>query len=152
MEEQETNLYETKTSLISCENVVEYLWTKATKTCLPFKPENAKSIEAESIFSDVISGNIIKRDYVISNEDIKRVGLKKEEEYEVDTVNFKNFDENKQMISEGTLLVIYKSEKRFYTVFLLKEEDDRKELTLLIKSFQKKKMFQSYTTETNEFF
>lgn len=143
----EDNNYETKTNLLSCEDVVAYLWNKCDKISSPFKPEGAKTIETSVVYADIKTGELIKRDYVMLGTDARHMGLRNETEYEVDTVSFQTKNEEGEVISDGTLLVIYKSTEKYYGIFLLEEKEGVKNLKLLVKCTQKKKMFQSFPTE-----
>lgn len=148
MEETGNMTYETHTNLLSCEDVVSYLWNKCNKRSTPFKPEGAVSFEDKVTFTDQKDGDVIKKMFSISHDDWKLIKLKKEKEYDVDNMEFKTFDENKKMLSEGNLLVIYLPIEKVYYVFLHNEN----EVKLLIKCIQKKKLFESFPTETLSFF
>ncbi len=144
--------YETKTNLLSCQDVVAYLWSKCDKLSFPFKPEGSKSIETEVTYSDVSDGETLKEHYSLTGEDVKHLALKNHEEYDIDIVTFKTKNENGEVVSDGTLLVVYKAIDRYYGVFLLKGEEGHYEPKLLVKCSQKKRLFQDFPTETVLYF
>lgn len=149
MEEKKENSYETKTNLLSCEDVVSYLWKKCDKFSFPFKPEKANRFDDKVTFKDQIDGVMIKKKYQMSLEDMRHMALKNHQEYDVDTMEFKTYDGEDNEISSGDLLIIYRPIEKFYYVFLHEENDH---LKLLIKCVQKKKLFDSFPTETITFF
>jgi hypothetical protein len=75
----------------------------------------------------------------ISKEDLSHSSLTNKEEYEVDVLNFQTFNAQKEICSQGRLLVVYLAIERFYVLFLLSDDDEKAKLR--IKLSQKKKLF-----------
>ena len=148
MAERNEDLYTTKTNLLSCEDVVSYLWKKCDKASYPFKPEGAKTFKDLVTFADKSDGELIKKRYILSVDDKRHMALKTKQEYDVDTLEFSTYDENDNELSKGELVVFYRPIEKFYYVFI-KEEN---KLKLLIKCIQKKRLFDSFPTETITFF
>lgn len=148
MEDNKDDLYITKTDLLSCEDVVAYLWKKCDKFSSPFKPEGSFSIDDKVSFSDSKEGEEIKKEYEISGEDIRHMSLKNHQTYDVDNIEFVTYDEAKRPLTSGNLVVIYRPIEKFYYVML----QENKHLSLLVKCVQKKKLFGSFPTETVTFF
>ena len=149
MEENKDDLYITKTNLLSCEDVVSYLWKKCDKFSSPFKPEGAESIDDRVTYSDKLTGEAIKKEYHISGEDIRHMSLKNRQEYDVDNLEFTPSDKDGKALTSGTMVVVYRPIEKFYYILLQKEN---KELQLLVKCIQKKRLFDSFPTETVTFF
>lgn len=149
MEENKDDLYITKTNLLSCEDVVSYLWNKCDRTSKVFKPEGAVSFQDKILFSDTNDGEYIKSEYQISGGDIRHMALKNHQEYDIDLMEFETFDADKNSLSKGNLVIIYRPREKFY--YILLKEDEIK-LTLLVKCIQKKHIFSSFPTETIQYF
>lgn len=149
METNKDDLYITGTNLLSCEDVVLYLWKKCDKFSSPFKPEKAEKISDKVTFSDKLSGEMIKKRFKITGDDLRHMAIKKSQEYDVDMMEFTTFDASGNSLSSGNLVVFYRPIEKFYYVFLSKEND---ELQLMIKCIQKKKLFNAFPTETVTFF
>jgi hypothetical protein len=149
MEENKEDLYITKTNLLSCEDVVSYLWNKCDRHSDPFKPNNAVTFSDKILFSDKIDGDLVKKEYNISGSDIRHMALKNHQEYDVDLMEFETFDAEKNSLSKGKLVIIYRPIEKFYYILRL---DNEKDLTLLVKCIQKKHLFASFPTETIQFF
>lgn len=148
----EENNYETQTNLLNCEDMISYLWSKCDKYSLPFKPENAKSIQTEVELADEVCGEEIRNHYLFGKEDLKHANIQKKEEYDVDTVDFKTLDEKGNELSQGTLLLMHKHDHKYYGLFLLEEKEDGSHLKLLVKASQKKKLFDSFDTSVVLFY
>jgi len=146
--------YETKTNLLSCEDIVSYLWNKCDKVSFPFKPEGSVKIETSVSYSDIQEGDSLKDKYQVTGEDIKHLAMKNHDEYEVDMVQFKTLNSGNEVVSDGNLLVVYKAIDRFYGIFLLteKEGEEKPSLRLLVKCSQKKRLFQDFPTEAVIYF
>jgi hypothetical protein len=149
MEENKDDLYITKTNLLSCEDVVSYLWSKCAHRSDEFKPVKARTFTDRVVFSDKCDGEEIKKQYHISGSDVRHMALKNKQEYDVDLMEFETFDDQKNSLSKGRLVVVYRPIEKFYYVLM---EKDEKNLTLLVKCIQKKHLFSSFPTETLEFF
>ena len=149
MEERKDDLYITHTNLLSCEDVVAYLWKKCDKVSSPFKPDGAESIDDKVTYGDKMDGALIKKRFQISLEDTRHMALKNHQEYDVDTMEFTTYDQDKRALSTGSLVVIYRPIEKFYYVLLANNET---ELKLMVKCTQKKKLFDSFPTETVSFY
>ena len=149
MEENNDDLYITKTDLFSCADVVAYLWKKCDRVSSVFKPEGAYSIQDKVVFSDSKDGSMIKKDFDISGDDLRHMALKNHQEYDVDTVEFTTFDDANREMTNGQLIVIYRPIEKFYYIL---STDKENKLRLLVKCIQKKKLFDSFPTETVTFF
>jgi hypothetical protein len=149
MEERKDDLYITQTNLLSCEDVVAYLWNKYDKVSFPFKPAGAKSIEDKVTYGDKMDGALIKKRFQISVDDMRHIGLKNQQEYDVDHMEFTTFDHDKTVLSQGNLIIIFRPIEKFYYVLLLTDETN---LKLMVKCTQKKKLFDSFPTETVSFY
>lgn len=143
------DLYITKTNLLSCEDVVSYLWKKCDKFSSPFKPEGAYQITDKVTYSDTMLGLELKKQYDISLDDARHMALKNKQEYDVDTVEFTTLDDAKRPLTNGHLVVIYRPLEKFYYIFL---DQGKNKLKLLVKCIQKKKIFNAFPTETVIFF
>lgn len=139
--------YETTTNLLTVENIVDYLWMKVDHPVDVFKPLRSKDIKIERTYGDLIEKDAFLKKYYLSKEDIKNMGLK-DEEYAIDNLTFKIYDENKVKISDGNLLLLSLSDKKFYVLFLMIDDTPK----LLMKCSQKKAFPHLYPTEKVEFF
>lgn len=149
MEERD---YETRTDLLGCENMVEYLWSKCGKRSSPFKPEGSKDIRSEVVYADRVYGGEILKTYLMSKEDYKESGISKSVEYDVDITSFKTTDPDNALLSQGTLCLIHRPDHKLYALFLYHEEDGVKKLSLLVKCRQKQKLFTTFPTEIISFY
>lgn len=149
MDENHDELYITKTNLLSCEDVVAYLWKKCDRFSSPFKPEGAYSMEDKVTFSDHKEGVQIKKEYDIDGDDIRHMSLKNHQEYDVDNVEFTTYDDAKRPLTSGSLVVIYRPIEKYYYILL---DCSNQKLKLFVKCVQKKKLFDSFPTETISFF
>ena len=135
----ENNNYETRTNLLSCQDIVAYMWAKSQKEDPSFKPKGSTTFDSQVEWADVQSLEKIKKTYQISKEDLSHSSLTNKEEYEVDVLNFQTFNAQKEICSQGRLLVVYLAIERFYVLFLLSDDDEKAKLR--IKLSQKKKLF-----------
>ncbi len=147
--QEQDDLYITKTNLLSCEDVVSYLWNKCNHTSSPFKPEKAVKLIDKVVFSDKSDGETLKKTYQISTGDLRHMAIKNHQEYDVDTMTFETFDKDGKSLSKANLIVIYRPIEKFYYVLWQKSE---KELQLLVRCMQKKRPFSSFPTETISYF
>lgn len=141
-------LYETRTNLFSCENLIEYFWRRCYKNSYPFKPENSSDIQTQVESEDFVEGKIFFDRYSFEfPKDLKNSGIKKTGEYNVDVCHFQTFNMQKAVVSQGKLVLVYKPDRRYYSLFLLDELNDTKRLSLLMKVKQKNTLFGSFETE-----
>lgn len=144
--------FETRTDLLGCENMVEYLWSKCNKPSEPFKPSGSKEIHSEVVYADRVYGGEILKNYLMDKEDFKESNISKTTEYDMDLATFKTSNEEGEFISEGTVCLIHKPDHKLYALFLYSEEGDVKKLKLLVKCKQKKKLFETFPTEIISFY
>ncbi len=153
MAERNEDLYETRTNLLSCENMVDYFWRKCDRNSYPFKPINACDIQTVEIDTDRQYGKDIFSSYTISDKDWKNSGIKNGNEYNFDRVGFKTLDIAKNMLTFGELFLVYKPDRKWYSLFLLENKTDEKPtLTLLMKVKQKVSLFGSFQNEMITFY
>jgi hypothetical protein len=77
----ENNNYETRTNLLSCQDIVAYMWAKSQKEDPSFKPQGSTTFESQVEWADVQSLEKIKKTYQISKEDLSHSSLTNKEEY-----------------------------------------------------------------------
>lgn len=148
------DLYETRTNLFSCDNIIEYLWRRCGKNSYPFKPENTSDIQTKPLSSVFVGGREILEDYQIALKDQKNAGLKRGTDYNLDICAFQTLNIQDTPITAGYLALIYKPDRRYYTLFLIEEgqEEERKTMKLLMKVKQKVGLFGSFETEMINFY
>lgn len=148
MNQDNENLYETRTNLFSSENVIDYLWRRCEKSTYPFKPDNSFGIEAKELTKTYVKGKEILQDFVLSSKDIKDADIKKGQEYNLEINQFYTYNVEKNIVSDGKLVLIYKSDRKYYSLFELTERTGgQKELHLIMKVKQKVGLFGSFQTE-----
>lgn len=147
MEENNENLYETRTNLLSSENIIEYLYRRCEKTIYPFKPDNSFEIKCQEVDGMYIKGKEIVKEYEISSKDIKNADIKNSQEYNFEVDQFTTFNVEKMPVSQGKLVLIYRSDRKYYSLFELIEKEDKKELHLIMKVKQQVGLFGSFQTE-----
>lgn len=147
MEENNENLYETRTNLLSSENIIEYLYRRCEKTIYPFKPDNSFEIKCREVDGMYIKGKEIVKEYEISAKDIKNADIKNSQEYNFEVDEFTTFNVEKMPVSQGKLVLIYRSDRKYYSLFELIEREDKKELHLIMKVKQQVGLFGSFQTE-----
>ncbi len=153
MDERNEDLYETRTNLLSCDNMVDYFWRKCDRNSYPFKPNSACDIQTVEIDTDRQYGKDIISSFTISDKDLKNSGIKNGNEYNFDHVGFKTLDINKNMITYGELYLVYKPDRKWYSLFLLENKNDEKPtLTLLMRVKQKVSLFGSFQNEMITFY
>lgn len=148
------DLYETRTNLFSCDNIIEYLWRRCGKNSYPFKPENTSDIKTKALDTKYVGGKEILEDYEVSSKDQKNAGLKKGTDYNLDICAFETLNIQGIPITAGVLALIYKPDRRFYTLFLIEDGPDgeTKTMKLLMKVKQKVGLFGSFETEMINFY
>lgn len=147
------DLYETRTNIFSCDNIVDYLWRRCGKNSYPFKPDNASDIVIKTLDEEYIFGKEIMKRYDVSSEDLHNADLKRGTEYNIDTCDFQTFNIGKIPITNGSLALVYKPDRRYYSLFLLENKDAEKpHLKLLMKVKQKVGLFGSFETEMVSFY
>lgn len=139
------NLYETRTNLLSSENIIVYLWRRCEKTISPFKPSDSFGIETKEIGKYYLKGKEVIDDYNFSTKDLKNIDFKGGHEYNFEIVQYKNLDIEKNVVSKGHLVLMYKSDRKFYYLFEL--NNDTKDLHLIMKVKQKVGILGSFQTE-----
>jgi len=148
-ENEQRDIYQTQTNLLTCENIVDYLWTKYDRTERDFKPEGATALQVSVERADLKSGEQILKTFSLTAEAKKHAGLRKSQDYDVDFVRFTTFGEKEKVLTQGELVVIYVPEKKWFLI-LLKDRDGS--LRPVIKATQEKKLFQTYPTQTILYF
>ncbi len=142
------NLYETRTNLFSSENVIEYLWRRCEKITYPFKPDNSFGIKVKGMDKDYVKGKEIMKDYDISDKDVKNADIKSGQEYnfEIDAFETQNVDD--MIVSSGKVALVYKSDRRYYSLFdIIDDPYGKPQLHLIMKVKQKVGLFGSFETE-----
>ncbi|MFA6586827.1 MAG: hypothetical protein WCR16_03740 [Bacilli bacterium] len=156
MDEQDLGktMYETRTNLLCCANIIDYLWRRCDKNSNPFKPETAADIITKTLEQDVKTGKDILSVFNIDPKDIKASGIKKGTEYHFDICSFYTRSFSKAKVSEGMLALVYKPDRNLSSLFLIGEhaEGEKRKLKLLIRSKQKVGLFGSYQTEMVTFY
>jgi hypothetical protein len=147
MAQNDENLYETRTNLLSSENIIDYLWRRCEKSTYPFKPDNSFGIQTKEIDRDYIKGKELMKYYNVSPKDIKDADIKGGHEYNMEVDEFQTVNVEGLPVSNGKLALIYRSDRRYYTLFELLDGDDKKELRLIMKVKQKVGLFGSFETE-----
>lgn len=149
MGEYDENLYETRTNLFSSENIIDYLWRRCEKTTFPFKPDNSFGINTKEVEKRYVKGKEIMHDYVLTPRDIKGADIKAGQEYNFEVVDFTTVNVDKTIVSQGKLVLIYRSDRRYYSLFELveKEGEEKPTLSLIMKVKQKVGLFGSFQTE-----
>lgn len=147
------DLYETRTNLLSCDNMIEYFWRHCEQNSIPFKPENAVDVVTESVSSVRFFGSEITENYSISKEDINNANIKGKKEYNFDMCTFTTLTLDKVVASSGILALVYPADRSLYSLFLMKDVgNDQKELKLLLKVKQKVSLFGSFTNDMVTYF
>lgn len=153
MADRNEDLYETRTNLLSCDNMVDYFWRKCDRNSYPFRPNNAVDILTKEIETDRQYGKDIFLEYDISEKDKKNSGIKSGNEYNFDRVGFLTLDLAKNPLSKGELILVYKPDRKWYSLFLYeKPSGDKPLLTLLMRVKQKVSLFGSFENEMITFY
>lgn len=153
MEEKQEDLYETRTNLLSCDNLIDYFWRRCAKNSYPFKPDNSMDIVTKAVDELHYTGKDIFDHYSLSTKDIKNSGLKRGAEYRFDLCDFRTFDFDKNEVSSGRLALVYKPDRKVYCLFLeLDPEEVEPSLKLLMQVKQKTGLFGSFQTEAVNYF
>ena len=148
MEEYSENLYETRTNLFSSENIIEYLWRRCERNTFPFKPDNSFGFKCRQIDKKYLRGKEILEDFVLNTKDIKNADFKNGNEYNFEIVEYENLNMDNVPVSLGKVVLIYKSDRKFYSLFDLEERNDGyKYLNLIMKVKQKVGLLGSFQTE-----
>lgn len=148
MEEMNDELNITGTNLLSSVDMLIYLWKKCDKFSPSFKPVEAKNINVNVISKEEIKYENIISTLNISKTDFKKMDLKKGVSYSLDVIEFETTNDDKKVISKGTIKAIYKSSLWTFNYYI--SENDS--LKLICKSCQKRKLFSSFPTEDIQFF
>lgn len=153
MADKSEDLYETRTNLLSCDNMVDYFWRRSDHNSYPFKPTNAIDVKTKSVDEDREYGKDIFSKYTVSDKDKKNSGIKPREEYNFDTVAFQTLNLDKQVLTQGLLILVYKPDRKWYSLFLLENvSSEHPTLTLLMKVKQKVSLFGSFQNEMTTFY
>lgn len=147
------DLYETRTNLLSCDNLIDYFWRRCARNSYPFKPDNSMDILTKAVSEDHLTGKDIFSSYTMASKDIHNSGIKKGGEYRFDLCDFKTTDFDKNEVSHGRLALVYKTDRKIYDLFLvLDPEDTQPGLKLLMSVKQKTGLFGSFQTEAVNYF
>lgn len=152
-ENMSEDLYETRTNLLSCDNLIDYFWRRCARNSYPFKPDNSMDISTKALSEEHYTGKDIFTRYTMSTKDIKNSGMKKGAEYHFDLCAFRTLDFDKNEVSVGTLALVYKPDRKVYSLFLvLDPEEQEPGLKLLMNVKQKTGLFGSFQTEAVNYF
>lgn len=147
------DLYETRTNLLSCDNMIEYFWRHCDVNTMPFKPENSVDVTTEQVSSVRYFGKDITDNYELSKDDINNSTIKGKKEYNFDMCSFKTLGIDKEVTSSGMLALVFPSDRSLYCLFLYSDGDNgKKKLKLLLKVKQKTSLFGSYTNDMVTYF
>ncbi|MCR4698887.1 MAG: hypothetical protein K5762_05935 [Bacilli bacterium] len=142
------NLYETRTNLFSSENIIDYLWRRCEKSTYPFKPDNSFGINTKEVEKKYLRGKEMMASYVITPKDIKAADIHGGHEYNFEVVEFETVNMDKLPVSQGRLALVYKADRKYYSLFeILPRPDGQKELRLIMKVKQKVSLLGSFQTE-----
>lgn len=142
------NLYETRTNLFSSENIIDYLWRRCEKSTYPFKPDNSFGINTKEVEKKYLRGKEMMASYVITPKDIKAADIHGGHEYSFEVVEFETVNMDKLPVSQGRLALVYKADRKYYSLFeILPRPDGQKELRLIMKVKQKVGLLGSFQTE-----
>lgn len=147
MNDSNENLYETRTNLLSSENIIEYLYRRCEKTMYPFKPDNSFDIHCTEVDSRYVRGKEILKDFDISSKDAKNADIKGSQEYNFEINEFETLNAEKLPVSDGKLVLVYRSDRKYYSLFELIEDKEKPELHLIMKVKQQVGLFGSFQTE-----
>lgn len=154
MSERMEDLYETRTNLLSCNNLIDYFWRRCDHNSYPFKPESALDVITEEKDTDRLYGKEIFESYKISSSDWKKSGMKNSTEYNFDTCEFTTLNINKEPVTQGEVVLVYKPDRKWYAVFLVTKHEGEEEptLRLLMTIKQKVSLFGSFENEMINFY
>lgn len=153
MKDSTEELYETRTNLLSCDNLVDYFWRRCDHNSYPFKPENAVDVITKEADTDRLYGKEIFHSFTISSKDWKNAELKNNTEYNFDTCEFETLNILKETVSKGKVILVYKPDRKWYALFQLTENSDlSNELRLLMTVKQKVSLFGSFENEMLTFY
>lgn len=148
MDSTKENLYETRTNLFNSENIIDYLYKRCEKSTYPFKPDNSFSIQCKEIDSQYYSGKEIMKQYVLPSKDQKNADIKGSQDYNFEIDTFQTLSSENIPVSSGKLALVYKTDRKYYCLFeLLENEDGQEELHLIMKVKQKVGLFGSFETQ-----
>ena len=119
MSERNEDLYETRTNLLSCDNMVDYFWRKSDHNSYPFKPNQAVDIVTKEVDSDRLLGKEIFDQYEMDEKDKKNSMLKGSNEYNFDICEFETLSLDKIVVSRGYVALVYKPDRKWYSLFLI---------------------------------
>jgi|GEM_PF-672240 len=149
-ENESTDLYETRTNLLSSGNIIDYLWRRCDRNSTPFKPENSSEIVTKPVSSDFKLGKEILAEYDIAPKDLKNAMLKKGTQYRFEVSSFTCLSFMKNPVSDGVLALVYKPDRNLTDLFLIEPPQgagEKSTLKLLLRSKQTVSLFGSYQTE-----
>lgn len=153
MADRNEDLYETRTNLLSCDNMVDYFWRRTDHNSFPFKPNQAVDVTTEEMQTDRQFGKDIQTAWEIDDKDLKNSGLKNKEEYNFDVVKFTTLDLAKNKVTDGYVALVYKPDRKWYSLFLIEETGSfKKKLRLLMRVKQKVSLFGSFQNEMVTFY
>lgn len=148
MGEFDENLYETRTNLFSSENIIEYLWRRCEKNTSLFKPANSFGITTKEVEKKYLRGKEIMSDYIVTTKDLHNADIHSGNEYNFEIVELVNFNIEKAVVSFGKLALVYRSDRKFYSLFeIIDDEDGEEGLHLIMKVKQKVGLLGSFQTE-----
>ena len=58
-ENMSEDLYETRTNLLSCDNLIDYFWRRCARNSYPFKPDNSMDISTKALSEEHYTGKDI---------------------------------------------------------------------------------------------
>ena len=152
MEERMEDLYETRTNLLSCDNLIDYFWRRCDHNSYPFKPESSVDIITKEADNERMYGKEIFQQFEISSSDWKKAGMKNNIQYNFDVCEFTTLNINKEPLTKGVVTLVYKPDRKWYAVFLLKETDETRTLKLIMTIKQKVSLFGSFENEMINFY
>lgn len=153
MSERNEDLYETRTNLLSCDNMVDYFWRKSDHNSYPFKPNQSVDIVTKEVDSDRLLGKEIFDQYEMDEKDKKNSMLKGSNEYNFDICEFETLSLDKIVVSRGYVALVYKPDRKWYSLFLIENPFvDGKSLRLLMRVKQKVSLFGSFENEMITFY
>ena len=148
MEDRNEDLYETRTNLLSVDNMVDYFWRRCDHNSYPFKPELAVDVKTKEADTDRLFGKDIFDNYEISAKDKKNSQIKSSTEYNFDTCAFQTLSLEKTVVTQGLLVLVYKPDRKWYSLFLLENPNtSSKSLRLIMTVKQKVSLFGSFQNE-----
>lgn len=154
MEDRNEDLYETRTNLLSCDNMIDYFWRRCDHNSYPFKPEKAVDVKTKTISEDRLLGKDIFSNYEITEKDQRNSFIKPGTEYNFDTCSFETIAIDKTtVVTKGLLVLIYKPDRKWYSLFLLENpQSSTPSLRLLMRVKQKVSLFGSFQNEMISFY